>query len=86
MLNFKYYMVGFAFLIMLTLFIVQRLKVRSARKKEIENRKEKRNETEKIRKKEKTKQKNGFNFYLQLFPNFIIIMSLFFFFLFNVFR
>jgi hypothetical protein len=53
MLNLKDYMVGFAFLIMLTLFIAQRLKVRSARKKEIENRKEKKKRNRKNKKKGK---------------------------------
>ena len=53
MLNLKDYIVGFTFLAMLTLFIAQRLKVRSARKKEIENRKEKKKRNRKNKKKGK---------------------------------
>ena len=42
MINFKDYFVGFGFLLLLILYIVQRIRVRSKRKKEIIERKNKR--------------------------------------------
>lgn len=53
MLNFKDYMVGFVFLGTLTLFIIQRLRLRSDRKKKIQRRKEKKKQNRKNRKKGK---------------------------------
>jgi|GEM_PF-3419388 hypothetical protein len=53
MLNFKDYIVGFIFLGTLALFIAQRLKMRSDRKKKIQIRKEKKKQNRKNRKKGK---------------------------------